>query len=83
MIHSPMPGICLPSHVPAGIAVEPPVDEHAEARLAPPLHARVFLRRGFGVLDGRDGMRVRGVVMFSLHLSQSWQRARKSTCPWQ
>jgi hypothetical protein len=32
------------------------VDEHAEAGLAPPLHAGVALGWGFGVLDGGDGV---------------------------
>ena len=39
-----------------GDGVEAPVDEHAEAGLAPPRHAGVLLRGGLGVLDGGDGM---------------------------
>jgi hypothetical protein len=34
-----------------GDGVEAPVDEHAEACLAPPLHAGVALGWGFGVLS--------------------------------
>ena len=39
-----------------GDGVETPVDEHAEAGFAEPLHAGVALSRGFGVLDGGDGV---------------------------
>ena len=39
-----------------GDGVEAPVDEHAEAGLAPPLHAGVALGGGFGVLNGGDGV---------------------------
>jgi hypothetical protein len=54
MIHSPMPGICLPCVGAGGHGVDAPVDEHAEARLAPPAHARVLLLLGLvGVGVGR------------------------------
>ena len=36
--------------------VEAPVDEHAEAGFAPPLHAGVLLSGGLGVLAGGDGV---------------------------
>ena len=42
---------------PGGDGVEAPMDEHAEAGLAPPCHAGVTLSRGFGVLNGGDGVR--------------------------
>jgi LAO/AO transport system kinase len=44
MIHSPMPGNLLAVPGAGGDGVEAPVDEHAEARLAPPGHAGVALR---------------------------------------
>jgi hypothetical protein len=40
-----------------GDGVEAPVDEHAEACFAPPVHAGVELGGGFGVLDRGDGVR--------------------------
>jgi len=54
-----------------GDGVETPVDEHAEAGLAPPLHAGVALGWGFGVLNRgyrmglRDGV---GLVAFELRV---------------
>ena len=56
MIHSPMPGMLLAVPRAGGDGVEAPVDEHAEAGLAPPLHAGVALGGGFGVLNGLDGV---------------------------
>jgi hypothetical protein len=61
-IHSPRPVTRSPFHVPAGDGVQAPVDEHPEARVAPPRHARVFLRSGLagdalGVEDCRRGRR--------------------------
>ena len=45
------------------------MDEHAEARLAPPLHASIPLRGRFGVLNGEDGMmRGCGVYLVALQL---------------
>ena len=54
-----------------GDGVEAPVDEHAEAGLAPPFHAGVALGGGFGVLDGGDGMGGGGgdAVAFELGVS--------------
>ena len=48
-----------------GNGVETPVDEHAEARFAPPCHACIALRRRFGVLHRGDGMMRRLHVWFA------------------
>ncbi len=58
VVHDPLADVGGALAVPlaGGDGVEAPVDEHAEAGLAPPLHAGVALGGGFGVLDGRDGM---------------------------
>ena len=55
-----------------GDGVEAPVDEHAEAGLAPPLHASIALGWSLGVLDGGDGMFLgdgEGFVAFELRVA--------------
>ena len=58
VVHDPLAdaGDLLAVPCAGGDGVEAPVDEHAEAGFAPPLHAGVFLGGGFGVLDGGDGV---------------------------
>src|ERR1700736_574915 len=57
VIHDPLADVGGSLAVPlaGGDGVEAPVDEHAEACLAPPLHAGVTLGGGLGVLDGGGG----------------------------
>ncbi len=60
MIHSPIPGMALPFHSPAGMAVEPPMNEQAELRLAEPFHPLVLgrlLGRRAGRGDRQSGHR--------------------------
>src|SRR5579871_6123455 len=58
VVHDPLADVGGALAVPlaCGDGVEAPMDEHAEASFAPPLHAGVALGWGFGVLDGGDGM---------------------------
>ena len=56
VVHDPLADVRGALAVPSACRnrVEAPVDEHAEAGLAPPLHTGVALGCGFGVLDRRD-----------------------------
>lgn len=67
IVHDPLTDVGGALTVPlaCGDGVEAPVDEHAEAGLAPPGHASVALRGGFGVLDCRDRMICGGGVGFA------------------
>ena len=58
VVHDPLADVGGALAVPlaGGDGVEAPVDEHAEAGFAPPLHAGVALGGSFGVLDGGDGV---------------------------
>jgi hypothetical protein len=74
VVHDPLADVGGALAVPlaGGDGVEAPVDEHAEAGFAPPLHSGVALGRGFGVLDGGDGMvdrRCVGLGAFELRVA--------------
>ena len=58
VVHDPLADVVGSLAVPlaGGDGVEAPVNEHAEACFAPPLHAGVALGWSFGVLDGGDGV---------------------------
>jgi hypothetical protein len=58
VVHDPLANVggALAFPLTGGDGVEAPMDEHAEAGLAPPLHAGVALGWGFCVLDGWDGV---------------------------
>ncbi len=58
VVHDPFADVVGALAVPfaGGDGVEAPVDEHAEAGIAPPCHARVALGGGLGVLDGGNRM---------------------------
>ena len=75
VVHDPLADVVGALAVPlaGGDGVEAPVDEHAEAGLAPPLHAGVALGRGLGVLNGGDGMvdgRCVGLAAFELRVGK-------------
>ncbi|MCU1247398.1 MAG: hypothetical protein JWQ49_427 [Edaphobacter sp.] len=75
VVHDPFADVGGALAVPlaCGDGVEAPVDEHAEAGFAPPLHAGVALGGGFGVLDGGygviDGLGVR-LAAFELPVAE-------------
>jgi len=72
IVHDPLTqrGDLLAVPRPGRDRVETPVDEHAEARLAPPGHAGIALRRSLCVLPRGDGMHgcARRVELVTLHL---------------
>ena len=70
VVHDPLADVGGALSVPlaGGDGVEAPVDEHAEAGLAPPGHAGVALGGSFGVLDGGDGMLAGGGDAVALKL---------------
>jgi len=53
-----------------GNGVESPVDEHAEARCPPPLHARIALCGSFGFLDGLHAMLICHIVVLASNLGR-------------
>src|SRR4051794_4470375 len=53
-----------------GNRVESPVNEHAKARRAPPLHACIALRGSFRVLDGLYAMCFCDVVVLAVNLGR-------------
>src|SRR5882757_3123559 len=57
-VHDPFASICLAGSAPpaGGNGIKTPVNKHAEACLAEPLHAGVALGWSFGVLNSRNGM---------------------------
>ena len=75
VVHDPLADVGGALAVPlaGGDGVEAPVDEHAEAGFAPPLHAGVALGGGFGVLVGGDGVVGRlgdGCAAFELRVAE-------------
>jgi len=50
--------------------VKAPVDKHAESGRPPPLHTCIALGWCFGVLNGGDGMMVRGIDVISFELGE-------------
>ena len=72
VVHDPLANVSGALAVPGACwnRVEAPVDEHAEAGLAPPLHAGVALGGGLGVLNSGDGVvDGSGVGLAALQLS--------------
>ena len=58
IVHDPLADVggALTVPLPGRDRVEAPVDEHAEACIAPPLHACIALGRGLFILDGGNRM---------------------------
>ncbi len=80
VVHDPLADVggALALPFAGGDGIEAPVDEHAEAGVAPPCHAGVAPGGSFGVLNGGNGMiRGRGVGLAALELRVGKRRGEE------